>query len=82
MEQYPHLFQPLKINGKYTFKNRIVSAPMAVHLALLGADVILLEGIRLAELREGVYLLNAAPLNLAGADGAPCRAILIDTEAE
>ena len=57
-------------------------APMAVHLALLGADVILLEGIRLAELREGVYLLNAAPLNLAGADGAPCRAILIDTEAE
>ena len=26
---------------------------------------------------EGVYFLNAAPLNLAGADGAPCRAILI-----
>lgn len=53
-------------------------APMAVHLALLNADVILLEGIRLAEVSEGVYLLNAAPLNLSGADGAPCRAILMD----
>ena len=54
------------------------SSPMAVHLALLGAGVILLEGIRLAEVTEGVYLLNAAPLNLSGADGAPCRAILIE----
>ena len=54
-------------------------APMAVHQVLLGADVILLEGIRLAEVSEGVYFLNAAPLNLFGADGSPCRAILIDT---
>ena len=52
-------------------------APMAVHLVLLGADVVLLEGIRLSAVPEGVYLLNAAPLNLAGAEGAPCRAILI-----
>ena len=56
------------------------NAPMAVHLALLSADVILLEGIRLAEVSEGIYFLNAAPLNLAGADGAPCRAVLIDNE--
>ena len=56
------------------------NAPMAAHLALLSADVILLEGIRLAEVSEGVYFLNAAPLNLAGADGSPCRAVLIDTE--
>ena len=54
------------------------NAPMAVHLALLGADVILLEGIRLGEVSEGVYFLNAAPLNLSGADGSPCRAVLID----
>ena len=53
-------------------------APMEVHLILLGAGVILLEGIRLAEVPEGVYFLNAAPLNLAGADGSPCRAVLID----
>jgi len=56
------------------------NAPMAVHLALLSADVILLEGIRLAKVAEGVYFLNAAPLNLAGADGSPCRAVLIDAE--
>ena len=52
-------------------------APMAVHLVLLKAGVILLEGIRLEHVPEGVYLLNAAPLNLGGADGAPCRAVLI-----
>ena len=50
---------------------------MAVHSILLGAGVILLEGIRLAAVPEGVYLLNAAPLNLGGAEGSPCRAILI-----
>jgi len=53
------------------------NAPMAVHLALLGADVVLLEGIRLGAVSEGVYLLNAAPLNLSGADGSPCRAVLM-----
>ena len=52
-------------------------APMAVHLMLLSANVVLLEGIRLSEVSEGVYLLNAAPLNLSGIDGSPCRAILI-----
>ena len=51
--------------------------PMAVHLALLGANVVLLEGIRLEGVSEGVYFLNAAPLNLSGGDGSPCRAILI-----
>lgn len=56
------------------------NAPMQVHQLLLGADVILLEGIRLAAVPEGVYFLNAAPLNLANADGAPCRAILIAPE--
>ena len=53
-------------------------APMAVHQALLSADVVLLEGIRLAAVSEGFYFLNAAPLNLSGADGSPCRAVLID----
>ena len=56
------------------------NAPMQVHQLLLGADAVLLEGIRLAAVPEGVYFLNAAPLNLANADGAPCRAILIAPE--
>ncbi len=55
-------------------------APMEVHLTLLGAEVVLLEGIRLSEVSEGVYFLSAAPLLLGGSDGAPCRAILIDPE--
>lgn len=33
-----------------------------------------------AEVPEGIYFLNAAPLNLSGADGSPCRAVLIATE--
>lgn len=53
------------------------NAPMAVHLTLLGANVVLLEGIRLGDVYEGVYFLNAVPLNLSGADGSPCRAVLI-----
>ncbi len=55
-------------------------APMEVHIILLGAGVILLEGVRLKDVSEGVYLLNAAPLNLSGADGSPCRAVLITAE--
>ena len=53
-------------------------APMAVHKIMLGAEIVLLEGIRLSEVPEGVYLLSAAPINLGGSDGAPCRAILMD----
>ena len=52
-------------------------APMQVHLILLGAGAVLLEGIRLGAVEEGACFLHAAPLNLAGAEGAPCRATLI-----
>ena len=55
-------------------------APMQVHLILLRAGIVLLEGIVLDEVPEGQYFLSAAPLNLGGADGAPCRAYLIDRE--
>ncbi|MBQ9099121.1 MAG: cyclase family protein [Clostridia bacterium] len=54
------------------------SAPMEVHRILLGAGVALLEGVRLQQVSAGVYFLCAAPLLLSGADGAPCRAILIE----
>lgn len=52
-------------------------APMQVHLILLGRGIALLEGIVLKDIAEGHYFLSAAPLNLGGADGAPCRAYLI-----
>ena len=55
-------------------------APMQVHLILLRKGVALLEGIVLKDIPEGHYFLSAAPLNLAGSDGAPCRAYLIKQE--
>ena len=52
-------------------------APLNVHLILLGAGIVLLEGIVLSDVPEGRYFLSAAPLKLGGCDGAPCRAYLI-----
>ena len=53
---------------------------MEVHLILLKEEIVLLEGIVLSHVPEGKYLLSAVPLNLAGCDGAPCRAVLIKNE--
>ncbi len=55
-----------------------LETPMEVHLIMLGAEIVLLEGIRLSEVPTGKYLLNAAPINLGGADGAPCRPVLLE----
>ena len=52
-------------------------APMEVHLILLGAGIVLLEGIVLTGVSEGKYFLSAAPLNLGGCDGSPCRTYLM-----
>jgi len=49
---------------------------VAVHRAFLDHGVILLEGIDLSEVPPGRYELFCPPVKLAGADGAPCRAIL------
>ncbi len=55
-----------------------VDAPMEVHLILLAAGIVLLEGLVLGDIAEGKYFLSAAPLNLAGFEGSPCRAWLMD----
>ena len=44
---------------------------------LLGAEVVLLEGLVLSHVSGGCYTLCAVPLNIAGCEGAPCRAVLI-----
>lgn len=54
--------------------------PMAVHKLLLSAGVVLLEGLVLSHVGDGCYTLYAAPLNLGGCEGAPCRAILMTDE--
>ncbi len=48
------------------------------HRVLLRAGVIAVEGLNLSGVAPGVYHLVCLPLNIAGGDGAPARAILID----
>ena len=67
----------IKLIGNEGLSIGPVDAPMEVHKILLSANVVLLEGIVLKDVPAGAYFLNAAPLNLAKLDGAPCRAYLI-----
>lgn len=48
------------------------------HRALLGAEVVVLEGINLSAITPGTYQLYCLPVKLGGSDGAPARAILIE----
>lgn len=47
------------------------------HEILLRNNVVIVEGLNLAEVAQGRYMLYCLPLKLKGADGAPARAILI-----
>lgn len=47
------------------------------HKALMAKNIIILEGLRLANIRSGVYTLIALPLKLRGLDASPVRAILL-----
>ena len=51
------------------------------HRALLEAEVVIIEGLALADVRPGNYELICLPLKLAGLDGAPARAVLIESTA-
>ncbi|NKB20251.1 MAG: cyclase family protein [Alphaproteobacteria bacterium] len=51
-------------------------AVSTTHLLLLGAEVIIVEGLDLREIAPGSYNLTCLPMKIAGADGAPVRAIL------
>ena len=59
--------------------DRLLHNPVEDALTVDG-EIVLLEGIRLSRAEPGTYLLNAAPLNLGGAEGAPCRAVLLREE--
>jgi arylformamidase len=49
-----------------------------VHPILLKAEVVIVEGLDLRSVRPGAYQLICLPLKLAGCDGAPARAVLIE----
>jgi arylformamidase len=48
------------------------------HRILLGATTVLLEGVDLGSVAPGEYRLVCLPLRIAGGDGAPARAVLIE----
>jgi arylformamidase len=47
------------------------------HKVLLGAGVVILEGLDLSGVEPGPYELYCLPLRLVGSDGAPARVILV-----
>lgn len=48
------------------------------HEALLNAGVVIVEGLDLTGIAAGMYMLVCLPMKLAGSDGAPARAVLIE----
>jgi arylformamidase len=52
------------------------SKDFGAHHALLGAGVVIIEGLDLSEVEAGEYDLTCLPLRIAGADGSPARVLL------
>ncbi len=48
----------------------------STHEILLGAGVVVLEGLNLSEVSSGWYTLYCLPLKILGGDGAPARVVL------
>lgn len=49
----------------------------STHQILLGAGVVAVEGLNLSAIEPGDYQLICLPIKIGGADGAPCRAVLL-----
>ncbi len=47
------------------------------HRLLLGNGVVILEGVNLWDVPAGRYTLICLPLSMQGAEGSPCRAVLL-----
>jgi arylformamidase len=54
----------------------IDSKSLQNHHALSRAGIVIIESLDLSAVAPGVYNLAALPLKIAGADGAPVRAVL------
>lgn len=61
----------------YLSVDRFKSGTHPAHHALIGAGVVILEGVNLAAVPAGDYDLVCAPLLLPGSDGAPARVFLV-----
>ena len=52
------------------------SEDYATHHTLLGAGVVIVEGLDLRAVAPGEYEMACLPINIVGADGAPARVVL------
>jgi arylformamidase len=68
----------VKLIGVDYLSVAIYSDLFTPHDILLRAGVIPVEGLNLSGIAAGAYTLYCLPLKLAGADGAPARAILVE----
>jgi arylformamidase len=67
----------LKLVGfDYLSVDRFGAADFPAHRALLGAGVVIVEGLDLSEVEPAEYDMSCLPLRVAGGDGAPARVIL------
>ncbi|MCI0886751.1 MAG: cyclase family protein, partial [Chloroflexi bacterium] len=55
------------------------SPDLPAHRVMLEAEVIIVENLALDAVNPGGYLLVCLPLRIAGCDGAPARAVLMDS---
>jgi arylformamidase len=58
--------------------DQVDSKTLSIHHALDAANIVILENLDLRSVSVGDYWLIALPLRLAGADGSPVRAILLE----
>jgi arylformamidase len=73
-----HLVQAgIKLVGiDYLSVEKFQSPDFATHHALLGAGVVVVEGLDLSEADPGEYDMVCLPLRMVGADGSPARVVL------
>jgi arylformamidase len=60
----------------YLSAEKFKQQPARAHLALLGAGVVILEGVDLRHVPAGDYELICLPLKFADAEAAPARVVL------
>jgi len=69
--------QGVQLVGADTLSIEPSTGSYPVHRILLGAGVVIVEGLDLSAVAAGPYQLVCLPLRVAGGDGAPARAVLI-----
>jgi len=67
----------IKLLGVDYLSVEVFRAPGApAHHALLGAGIIVIEGLNLIDVDPGIYDMYCLPLRIVGSDGAPARVVL------